>query len=82
MPTVWRTGAFRVVVYPNDHRPAHAHVISASCEAIFDLHCPDGPVELRDNYHCSVADLRNIARELSDHLAELCAAWERIHGSV
>ena len=26
--------------------------------------------------------LRNIARELSDHLAELCAAWERIHGSV
>jgi hypothetical protein len=58
------------------------HVISARCEAIFDLHCPDGPVELRENYHCSVADLRNIARELSDHLAELCAAWERIHGSV
>ena len=82
MPTVWRTGAFRVVIYPNDHRPAHVHVLGSGSEAILDLHRPHGPVELRENYHCSVADLRNVARELNDHLAELCMAWESIHGSV
>jgi hypothetical protein len=82
MPTVWRTGAFRVVIYPNDHRPAHVHVLGSGSEAILDLHCPHGPVELRENYHCSVADLRSVARELNDHLVELCMAWESIHGSV
>jgi hypothetical protein len=82
MPTIWRFASFRVVVYPNDHRPAHVHVIGADCEAIFDLHCPDGPVELRENYGCSRADLRRIAMALNDRLAELCAAWEQIHGSV
>jgi hypothetical protein len=82
MPTVWRLASFRIVVYPNDHRPAHVHVIGADCEAIFDLHCPDGPVELRENYDCSRADLRRIATTMNDRLAKLCDAWEQIHGSV
>ncbi|WP_199271807.1 DUF4160 domain-containing protein [Pseudoduganella flava] len=38
----------RVVIYPNDHRPAHVHVIGPGCEAVFDLHCPEGPPELRE----------------------------------
>ncbi len=84
MPTVWRFAGFRVVIYPNDHRPAHVHVhvIGADCEAIFSLHCPDGPVELREDYGCSRGDLRQMAAELNNHLAELCTAWEHIHGSV
>jgi hypothetical protein len=82
MPTVWKFAGFRVAVYPNDHRPAHVHVIGADCEAIFNLHCPNGPVELRESYGCSSADLRRIAAELNDHLTELCRAWEKIHGQV
>lgn len=27
MPTIFRIGAVRVVIYPNDHRPAHVHVV-------------------------------------------------------
>jgi len=27
MPTVLRFEGLRVVIYPNDHRPAHVHVI-------------------------------------------------------
>ncbi|WHZ20694.1 MAG: hypothetical protein OJF55_002843 [Rhodanobacteraceae bacterium] len=27
MPTILRLGGLRVVIYPNDHRPAHVHVI-------------------------------------------------------
>jgi hypothetical protein len=30
MPTVLWIGNLRVVVYPNDHRPAHVHVIERS----------------------------------------------------
>ena len=50
MPTVLRFDGLRAVVYPNDHRPAHVHVIGRGCEAVFDLNCLAGPVELRENY--------------------------------
>lgn len=30
MPTVWRIGTHRVVIYPNDHRPAHVHVVGVA----------------------------------------------------
>src|SRR6266436_5006272 len=49
MPTVLRLNGLRLIVYPNDHRPAHVHVIGRGCEAVFDLNCPAGPVELREN---------------------------------
>ncbi|WP_425458333.1 DUF4160 domain-containing protein [Collimonas rhizosphaerae] len=50
MPTVLAILGLRVTIYPNDHRPAHVHVIGCGCEAVFNLHCPDGPAELRENY--------------------------------
>jgi hypothetical protein len=43
MPTVFRIGATRVVTYPNDHRPAHVHVIGLGKQAVFNMHCSDGP---------------------------------------
>ena len=42
MPTVHRYDGLRVVIYPNDHRPAHVHVKGADGEAVFILHCPEG----------------------------------------
>jgi hypothetical protein len=82
MPTVLRLDGLRVTIYPNDHRPAHVHVIGGGSEAVFDLHCPHGPPELRENYRFSRIDLNRIAAELSEHLAALCHAWERIHGRI
>lgn len=80
MPTVLRVDGLRVVVYPNDHRPAHVHVIGDGCEAVFDLHAPAGPPELRENYGFSRADIRRMKRNLSANLAALIDAWRRIHG--
>jgi hypothetical protein len=82
MPTVLRFDGLRVTIYPNDHRPAHVHVIGAGCEAVFDLRCPDGPPELRENYRFSRQEATSIAAALAGHLATLCQAWERIHGRV
>jgi Domain of unknown function (DUF4160) len=80
MSAVLRLDGLRVTVYPNDHRPAHVHVIGAGREATFDLRCPHGPAELRENYRFLRRDVTRIAAQLSAHLAELCQAWERIHG--
>jgi hypothetical protein len=57
VPSVLRFGGLRVVVYPNDHDPAHVHVMGGGCEAVFNLNCPAGPVEVRENYTFSRREL-------------------------
>ncbi len=79
MPTVLRFEGMRVVIYPNDHRPAHVHVIGASGEAVFNLQCPDGPPVMRENFGLGRSVLGKIADELTLALAMLCAAWGTIH---
>jgi hypothetical protein len=68
------------LVYPNDHRPAHVHVMSRGCEAVVNLNCPAGPVQLRENYEFSRQEIRHIVTVLMYRLVELCRAWEQIHG--
>ena len=50
MPTIFTYAGHRVVIYSNDHRPAHVHVLGNGCEAVFELDCPYGPPCLRENY--------------------------------
>ena len=80
MPTVFRFHGLRVVVYPNDHRPAHVHVIGAAGEAAFSLHCPEGPPMLRENFGFNRSQLSRIKAELTGALALLCAKWRSVHG--
>ncbi len=77
MPTVFRFDGLRVVVYPNDHRPAHVHVKG---EAVFVLHCPDGPPTLRESFGFDPTELSRIEDELAGALAALCEKWITIHG--
>ena len=79
MPTVFRFHGLRVVVYQNDHRPAHVHVIGPDSEAIFNLNCPGGPAELRENYRFARREIRQVQKAVAGHLEELCRAWEEIH---
>jgi hypothetical protein len=81
MPTVLTMFGLRVVIYPNDHRPAHVHIQGNGCEVVFNLHCPQGLPELRENYGFSQKELGKIADELSANLAALCAAWRQHHGN-
>jgi hypothetical protein len=81
MPTVDRVNRLRVVIYPNDHRPSHVHVIGKGCEAVFNLNCPEEPPELRENYGFSQAEVSRIQTALGKRLAHLCAEWSKIHGS-
>jgi hypothetical protein len=81
MPTIKRIGSLRVVIYPNDHRPAHVHVIGNDGEAAFHLHCPDGPTELRENFGFSARELGSILAALVADLTYLCNEWRKIHGN-
>jgi hypothetical protein len=81
MPTVLTFNGLRVVIYPNDHRPAHVHVIGNGCEAVFNLGCPDGSPELRENYGFSKKELGKILDELIANLPSLCTQWSLIHGN-
>jgi hypothetical protein len=80
MVTVARIGGLRVVIYPNDHRPAHVHVIGKGHEAVFRLNCPQGPPALRENYGFSAGELARLKTVLEEKTAFLCAEWSRIHG--
>jgi hypothetical protein len=82
MPTVLWIGRLRVVVYFNDHRPAHVHVIGNGCEAVLDLHCPLGPVSVRENYGFKRKEVAHILEALAENLSELCTVWEEIHGNA
>ena len=70
----------RVVVYPNDHRPPHVHVIGQGHEAVFTRNDSVGPVTLKENYGFSARDLTRTEYELEENLDVLLSAWEEIHG--
>lgn len=81
MPTVFRIDGLRVVIWPNDHRPAHVHVIGAEGEAMFLLHCPGGPPELRESFGFRLSDINRIEEALAGMIGALCAEWRKIHGN-
>src|ERR671914_632509 len=41
MPTVLRVGGLRFAVYPNDHPPAHVHVIGPGWVVVANLRGPE-----------------------------------------
>ena len=76
MPTVLRIGGLRVVVYPNDHPPAHVHVIGPGWAVVVDL---IGQT-VREAIGCNESDARRALRLTIEHRDALIEAWRRIHG--
>lgn len=52
----------------------------AGGEAVFILHCPDVPPELRESYGFKLSELNAIETEIGDRLAALCVEWSNHHG--
>ena len=80
MATVLTRDGLRFVIYPNDHRPAHIHVIGKDAEAVFYLACPEGPPRLRENYRFAGPQLRRILRMVEAALPQLCREWREYMG--
>lgn len=81
MPTVLQLDGLRVVIYLNDHRPAHVHVIGGDGEAVFVLNCPEGPPALRESYGFSRQTVSRLQDILGAHVATLCSRWSEIYGN-
>jgi len=75
MPTVLTLNGLKVVIYPADHRPAHVHVQGAGFEIVFDLNCPDGPLDVRNiKGNVSNTSIRRVAKLIVLSLSTLCGA--------
>jgi hypothetical protein len=83
MPTIVRKDGFKVVIYLNDHDPAHVHVLKNSGEVRINL---GNEALSKPPYLISVeGDISNkdVAKALSlvsEHQSELLAKWSEIHG--
>ncbi len=64
-----------MVIYPNDHRPPHVHLIGQGHEAIFELNALMRSVELRQNFGFARRELGPIQTSL---LAKLRATVGRM----
>jgi hypothetical protein len=81
MVTVLRAEGLRVVIFVNDHRPAHVHVFGDG-EAKIDLRGPSGGPELIWADNMTGGDVRRAMRIVTERQAFLLARWEDIHGRV
>jgi hypothetical protein len=79
MVTVHREGGFRVVIYKDDHEPAHVHVIKDG-EVVIKLNGPDGVPVMRQSYGATKVDIRKSLRIVTEHRDALLAKWKEIHG--
>jgi hypothetical protein len=78
MPTILRFRGFNIMMFMDDHGPAHVHAVGQDTFAIFNLNCADGPVSLRDDTTMKSNDRRAVERFLNDNLPILCERWREI----
>jgi hypothetical protein len=79
MVTVLRVNGLRVVIFINDHDPAHVHVFGDG-EAKINLFGADGTPILVWTDGMSRIEVRQAMRIVTEHQAFLCTRWEAIHG--
>jgi hypothetical protein len=76
MPTVLRVDGLRVVIYPNDHPPAHVHVLGPGWVVVIDLI----ELDIREAIGCDEREARRVLRLVADQQEALMDAWRRFHG--
>lgn len=79
MVTVHRAHGLRVVIFVDDHAPAHVHVFGDG-EAKINLLGADGAPEMLSAAGMSRADLRRAMRMVKEQQAYLLERWSEIHG--
>ena len=80
MPTIIKQDGFRIVIYPNDHTPAHVHVLKADGEVRIDLG-NEKMLPSLISVRGKISD-KEVIRALSlvtEYQIELLAKWDEIH---
>ena len=76
MPTVVRQAGFRIVIYPNDHEPAHVHVLKSGSEVkinalTLSLMSVNGDISNRD--------IRKAMEMVAQHQQLIIHQWGQWH---
>jgi hypothetical protein len=79
MVTVLRADGLRVVIFVDDHQPAHVHVFGDG-HAKINLLGADGAPELVWVDGMTRGEVRRAVRIAIEQQALLLARWEKIHG--
>jgi Domain of unknown function (DUF4160) len=76
VPTILRIDGLRVVIYPNDHPPAHVHLLGpwvGGGDQLIGL-------KVRETIACDEREARRVLRLVAGHQGTLMGAWRRFHG--
>jgi hypothetical protein len=79
VPTLFRVGSYRVMVFFNDHRPAHVHVTGPGGRAKFALGATPNDVALVESDGIRAASLRQIAAAIIERHQECLENWKKHH---
>lgn len=82
MPTILRFRGLRVVIYANDHRPPHVHVIGPDREARIGLRDEREHPWLMTNEGLSRRQVAGILAEIGRNRDFLIQRWREIHGDA
>jgi len=79
MVTIHRAHGLRVIIFTDDHEPAHVHVFGDG-QAKINLIGPDGVPVLVWAEGLKRNEVRRALQLVRDHQAAFLARWREIHG--
>ena len=79
MVTIYRAHGLRVIIFTDDHEPAHVHVFGDG-QAKINLVGPDGVPDLVWAEGMKVNDLRRAMQMVRDQQEQFLAKWREFHG--
>ncbi|MHA7876503.1 DUF4160 domain-containing protein [Roseivivax sp.] len=79
MVTIHRAQGLRVVIFTDDHEPAHVHVFGDG-HAKIDLSGPDGTPRLVWMVDMKRNELRRALAIVTENRADFLVRWREIHG--
>ena len=79
MVTIHRAGGLRIVIFLDDHQPAHVHVFGDG-HAKINLTGPDGDPELVWAEGMKQTELRRAMRVVKEYRQDFLERWRQIHG--
>jgi hypothetical protein len=79
MVTIYRAHGLRVIIFTDDHEPAHVHVFGDG-QAKINLIGPDGSPALVWAEDMKANDLRRAVQLVRDQQEQFLAKWREIHG--
>lgn len=77
MPVVMRMAGYRVVIFTNDHRPPHVHIIGSDGQVVVSIEADPRILRIEG---FSDREALKLAKEVGANAETLMQEWDAIHG--